>query len=63
MQGENDPHCRNEGSAVETFNCSKKCSIVKDELQVVPLTKARILDVYVDIFSRIKKFPGEPYKF
>ena len=36
---------------------------MKDELQGAPLTKARILDVYSDVFTRIGKFPGEPYKF
>ena len=25
--------------------------------------KARVLDVYPDVFSGIGKFPGEPYKF
>ena len=50
-------------SATETSNCSRKPSITKDELQEAPLTKAKILDVYSDIFSRIGKFPGELYKF
>ena len=48
---------------METSNCSNKCSIMKDELQGAPLKKARILDVYSDIFTRIGKFPGELYKF
>ena len=63
MQGECDSHCKNEGTATETSNCSSKCSIMKDELQGAPLTKARILDVYSDIFTGIGKFPGKPYKF
>ena len=63
MQGECDSHCKNEGTATETSNCSNKCSIMKDELQGAPLTKARILDVYSDVFTRIGKFPGKPYKF
>ena len=63
MQGECDSHCKNEGSATETSNCSNKCSIAKDQLQGAPLMKARILDVYSDVFTRIGKFPGKPYKF
>ena len=63
MQGEHDSHCKNEGTAMETPNCSSKCSIAKDELQGAPLMKARILDVYSDIFTGIGKFLGEPYKF
>ena len=63
MQGERDSHCKNEGSATETSNCSNKYSIAKDELQGAPLMKARILHVYSDIFTGIGKFPGEPYKF
>ena len=36
---------------------------MKDELQGVQLTKARILDVHSDIFTGIGKFAGELYKF
>ena len=63
MQGECDPHCRNEGNDMETSNCSRKPSIMKDELQGAQFTKAKILYVYSDIFTRTGKFPGEPYKF
>ena len=63
MQGEHDSLCKNEGSAMETPDCSKKCSIMKDELQRAPLTKAKIFDVHSDVFSRTRKFPGELYKF
>ena len=35
----------------------------KEELQGGPLMKQDILDVYSDIFTRIEKFPGSPYKF
>ena len=56
MQGESDPHCRNEGSTTETSNCSRKPSMMKDELQGAPLIKAKILDVYSDIFTLIEKF-------
>ena len=51
MQGEHDSHCKNEGTATETSNYSSKCSITKDDLQGAPMTKARILDVYSDVFT------------
>ena len=63
VQGECDSHCENEGTVMENQSCSSKCSIVRDELQGDPLTKAKILDVYSDIFTGIGKFPREPYKF
>ena len=63
MQGEHNPDCRNEGSAMETTDCSRKPTIAKNKLQGAPLTKAKILDVYSDIFSGIGRFPGESYKF
>ena len=63
MQGEHDSQCKNEISATKTSNCSNKHSIVKDELQEAPLMKARIPYVYSDVFTRIGKFPGKPYKF
>ena len=44
-------------------NCYTKHSISKEQLQGTPLTKQDILDVYSDVFTRIGKFPGEPYKF
>ena len=62
MQGECDSHCRNEGTSTETPNCSRKYSIVKDELQGAPLMKAKILDVYSGVFTRIGKFPGKLYR-
>ena len=31
--------------------------------KVTPLTKQDILDMYSDVFTRIGKFPGMPYKF
>ena len=33
------------------------------QLQSSPLTKQDILDIYSDVFTRIGKFPGLPYKF
>ena len=43
-------------------NCSNKQSINKSQLQGDPLTKQNILDVYSDVFTKIGKFPGMPYK-
>ena len=48
---------------MENQRCSSKHSIMRDKLQGDLLTKAKILDVYSDIFTGIGKFPGEPYKF
>ena len=44
-------------------NCSNKQSFSKSQLQGGPLTKQDILDIYSDVFTRIGKFPGMPYKF
>ena len=51
------------GSEVKLSNNSNKWSINKSQLQGDPLTKQDILDVYSDVFTRIGKFPGMPYKF
>ena len=63
MQGECESHCENEGTVTESWNCSSKCCIMKDDPQWAPLTRARILDVYSDVFTWIRKFPGELYEF
>ena len=42
---------------------STKCSITREQLQGGPLTKQDILETYADVFTRIGKFPGLPYKF
>ena len=64
LHGGSFAHCENEGTVMVSQKGFSKCSIIKDELQGAPLIKARILDVYSDIFKGIwKKFPGEPYKF
>ena len=42
---------------------STKCSITRVQLQGSPLTKQDILETYANIFTRIGKFPGLPYKF
>ena len=43
-------------------NSSTKHFISKDQLQGALLMKQDILEVYSDVFSRIGKFPGNPYK-
>ena len=56
-------HQKMSGSEKKLSNNSNKCSISKRQLQGSPLTKQDILDVYSDVFTRIGKFPGMPYKF
>ena len=56
-------HCKNEGSTEKVTNSSTKSFISKDQLQGAPLMKQDILEMYSDVFSRIGKFPGDPYKF
>ena len=56
-------HCENAVSAKEKPSHSNKRSLTKEQLQGVPLTKQDILDAYSDVFTRIGKFPGPPYKF
>ena len=56
-------HQKMKESEKKLSNCSNKQSINKSQLQGDPLTKQDILDVYSDVFTRIGKFPGMPYKF
>ena len=56
-------HQKMNGSEVKLSNNSNKWPINKSQLQGGPLTKQDILDVYSDVFTRIGKFPGMPYKF
>ena len=56
-------HQKMKESERKLSNCSNKQSISKSQLQGHPLTKQDILDVYSDVFTRIGKFPGLPYKF
>ena len=56
-------HQQMNGSDVKLSTNSNKCSILEKQLQGGPLTKQDILDVYSDVFTRIGKFPGMPYKF
>ena len=53
----------NDGNDKEQQPTSTKCSISKDQLKGAPLRKEDILETYTDIFTRIGKFPGPPYKF
>ena len=56
-------HQKMNGSEEKLSNDSNKWSILQSQLQDCPLTKQDILDVYSDVFTRIGKFPGMPYKF
>ena len=56
-------HQKMNGSEVKLSNNSNKHSILEKQLQGGPLTKQDILDIYSDVFTRIGKFPGMPYKF
>ena len=56
-------HCKMNGSVEKLSSNSSKCFISKEQLQGVPLTKQHVLEVYSDVFTRIGKFPGPPYKF
>ena len=51
------------GSEEKLSNNSNKWSINQSQLQGDPLTKQDILDIYSDVFTRIGKLPGMPYKF
>ena len=56
-------HQKMNGSEEKLSNNSNKWSVNKSQLQGSPLTKQDILDIYSDVFTRIGKFPGMPYKF
>ena len=56
-------HQKMKESEKKLSNCSNKWSINWSQLQGDPLTKQDILDIYSDVFTRIGKFPGMPYKF
>ena len=55
-------HQKMNGIEEKLSNCSNKQSINQSQLQGDPLTKQDILDIYSDVFTRIGKFPGMPYK-
>ena len=48
---------------MEKCSHSTKWLLTKEQLQGVPLTKQDFLDIYSDVFTRIRKFPSAPYKF
>ena len=56
-------HHKVNGSEEKLSSDSNKHSISQTQLKDHPLTKQDILDVYSDVFTRIGKFPGMPYKF
>ena len=56
-------HQKMKGSEEKLSNNSNKHSIMEKRLQGGPLTKQDILDIYSDVFTKIGKFPGLPYKF
>ena len=56
-------HQKMSGTEKKLSNNSTKHSISKEQLQGSPLTKQDILGPYADVFTRIGKFPGLPYKF
>ena len=63
MHGNSTHHLANEGTGEEKLSHSAQWSLYKEQLQGVPLKKQDILRVYSDVFTRIGKFPGPPYKF
>ena len=56
-------HQKMNGPEKKLSDNSTKCSITREQLQGSPLTKQDILETYADVFTRIVKFPGLPYKF
>ena len=63
MHDNSSLHLHNEGANMKKHSHSSKWSLTKEQLKGVPLTKQDILEVYSDVFTRIGKFPGTPYKF
>ena len=63
MHGISSHHLTNEGTSEEKLSHSTQWSLYKEQLQGMPLKKQDILRVYSDVFTRIGKFPGLPYKF
>ena len=63
MHGNLTQHLTKKGTDEEKLSHSTQQSLYKEQLQGIPLKKQDILRVYSDIFTRIGKFPGPPYKF
>ena len=62
MHGDLTQHLTKKGTD-EKLSHSTQWSLYKEQLQGIPLKKQDILRVYSDVFTRIGKFPGPPYKF
>ena len=56
-------HQKMNGPEKKLSDNSTKCSITREQLQGIPLTKQDILETYANVFTGIGKFPGLPYKF
>ena len=56
-------HHEMKGTVKKLSDNSTKHSISREQLQGSPLTKQDILETYSDVFTKIGKFPGLPYKF
>ena len=56
-------HQKMNGPEKKLSDTSTKHSITREQLQDSPLTKQDILETYANVFTRIGKFPGLPYKF
>ena len=63
MHGDLTQHLTKKGTDEEKLSHSTQQSLYKEQLQGIPLKKQDILRVYSDLFTRIGKFPGPPYKF
>ena len=63
MHGTSSHHLAIEGTGEEKLSHSTQWSLYKKQLQGMPLKKQDIFRVYSDVFTRIGKFPGPPYKF
>ena len=63
FSGKSFLHQKMKGTEKKLSNCSNKHSTSKGQLQGGPLKKQDILETYADVFTRIGKFPGLPYKF
>ena len=63
MHGNLTHHLANEGTGEEKLSHSTQWYFYKEQLQGMSLKKQDILRVYSDVFTRIGKFPGPPYKF
>ena len=63
MHGDLTQHLTKNGTGEEKLSHSTQWSLYKEQLQGIPLKKQDILRLYSDVFIRIRKFPGPPYKF